>query len=342
MLKSFVLSRGKFGEPSSCTPVPHVMTSSYSSFARIFPPIKLHAILDWPHSSCLLSPTECLEIIRRCWHDDAISSETQSAMSKVWLITGCSSGFGQEIAVAALNNGDKVVATARDVSKIENLKKRGAVVKRLDVLGSDNELQEIIKDVLAVVDHIDVLVNNAGYILVGGVEECRYKISWIESSRFPMREFSEQFDSDFDFRLLQRTRSAKPVRNKCLRLSRCPSRCPPLHACQTIRRSSKPRFHRWLDRYTCRGSLLRLQSRHNDVQRVTPSRGRRFGHRSHMHRARLFSNQFSERRTSVQSREPDSRPDSGDQCNQKRVGGLRSQAARGSCQGSASHRGSSD
>lgn len=94
-------------------------------------------------------------------------------MPNVWLITGCSSGFGYEIAAAALEHGDKVVATARDPSKLGDLKSKGAVTVKLDVTSPDDVLASTVADVLKQVDHIDVLVNSAGYILQGAVEECR-------------------------------------------------------------------------------------------------------------------------------------------------------------------------
>ncbi|EFQ96811.1 dehydrogenase/reductase SDR family member 7B [Nannizzia gypsea CBS 118893] len=95
-------------------------------------------------------------------------------MSKVWLITGCSSGFGREIALAAARRGDTVVATARDVSRIEDLEKLGLKIvnKRLDVLDSDEQVKETIADVVKTLGRIDILVNNAGYILEGAIEEC--------------------------------------------------------------------------------------------------------------------------------------------------------------------------
>lgn len=91
-------------------------------------------------------------------------------MSKVWLITGCSSGFGKKIALAAAKDGDTVVATARDVSKLEDLAKLGIITKRLDVLSDDDEMKSTIDDILQTVGRIDVLVNNAGYILEGAIE----------------------------------------------------------------------------------------------------------------------------------------------------------------------------
>ena len=95
---------------------------------------------------------------------------------KVWLITGCSTGFGKEIAFAALRRGDKVIATARNPTKLEELKAQGAFTMTLDVLSTDGALKEIISEVLEIVGHIDILVNNAGFYLVGGVEECRYAL----------------------------------------------------------------------------------------------------------------------------------------------------------------------
>ena len=94
-------------------------------------------------------------------------------MATVWLITGCSSGFGQEIALAAIEHGDKVVATARDASKLEDLKSKGATVAQLNVTSDDAILSSVVQDILKEVGHIDILVNNAAYVLEGAVEECR-------------------------------------------------------------------------------------------------------------------------------------------------------------------------
>lgn len=93
---------------------------------------------------------------------------------RVWLITGCSSGFGQEIAKAALAYGDRVVATARDPAKLKDLKFQGATTKfALDVLADDDELKDVVASIVEEAGRIDILVNNAGYILTGAVEECR-------------------------------------------------------------------------------------------------------------------------------------------------------------------------
>ncbi|KAF2637242.1 3-oxoacyl-reductase [Massarina eburnea CBS 473.64] len=93
-------------------------------------------------------------------------------MGKIWLITGCSSGFGQEIALAALAHGDTVVATARDPAKLAQLAEHGAITEQLDVLDSDENLRKKIDSIVEKTGRIDILVNNAGYMLAGGVEEC--------------------------------------------------------------------------------------------------------------------------------------------------------------------------
>jgi NAD(P)-dependent dehydrogenase (short-subunit alcohol dehydrogenase family) len=93
--------------------------------------------------------------------------------SRVWLITGCSSGFGKCIAEAALRRGDVVVATARQVATLADLENKGALAYELDVTWPDEKLNAVVSDVLGKTGRIDVLVNNAGYILTGGIEEVR-------------------------------------------------------------------------------------------------------------------------------------------------------------------------
>ncbi|KAL8725594.1 MAG: hypothetical protein Q9166_007259 [cf. Caloplaca sp. 2 TL-2023] len=92
--------------------------------------------------------------------------------SRVWLITGCSSGFGQEIAKAALAYGERVVATARNPTKLKQLESCGATTFALDVLADDGDLKNVVASIVNKAGQIDVLVNNAGYILPGAVEEC--------------------------------------------------------------------------------------------------------------------------------------------------------------------------
>lgn len=92
---------------------------------------------------------------------------------KVWLITGTSSGFGSLLTKAALKRGDKVIATARNPRKIEDLKLLGAATLALDVIDDEQIINKAITDAIAIYGRIDILVNNAGYILEGGAEESR-------------------------------------------------------------------------------------------------------------------------------------------------------------------------
>lgn len=91
----------------------------------------------------------------------------------VWFITSSSSGFGQEIAVQALKRGDKVIAAAREVSKLEKLKDAGAEVIALDVTSDTTLLKETANTAHGFYGKIDILVNCAGYNAAGAVEECR-------------------------------------------------------------------------------------------------------------------------------------------------------------------------
>jgi len=96
-------------------------------------------------------------------------------MSKqlVWLVTGTSSGFGKELCLALLERGDKVISTARarSISKLNELKEKGAATLELDVTASLSELHAAAAKAIAIYGHIDVVVNNAGYIISGALEE---------------------------------------------------------------------------------------------------------------------------------------------------------------------------
>jgi NAD(P)-dependent dehydrogenase (short-subunit alcohol dehydrogenase family) len=94
-------------------------------------------------------------------------------MSKVWMITGASRGIGAEIARAALAAGDKVVATGRNPGSVAEALGSS---DRLLALGLDVTMEEQAREAArAAIDKfgcIDVLVNNAGYALLGALEEC--------------------------------------------------------------------------------------------------------------------------------------------------------------------------
>ena len=96
----------------------------------------------------------------------------------VVLITGCSSGFGLEAALAFARRGDTVCATMRSLAKADGLQKRAKAegltvhVHQLDVTDPASVTQAV-SDVVAEHGRIDVLVNNAGVAYSGAVETMR-------------------------------------------------------------------------------------------------------------------------------------------------------------------------
>lgn len=93
--------------------------------------------------------------------------------SKTWFITGTSKGFGREWAVAALERGDKVAATARDVKSLDDLAERfgdAVLPMALDVTDRQQAF-EVVRRAGDHFDGIDVVVNNAGFGQFGFVEE---------------------------------------------------------------------------------------------------------------------------------------------------------------------------
>jgi NADP-dependent 3-hydroxy acid dehydrogenase YdfG len=94
-------------------------------------------------------------------------------MPLTWLVTGCTSGFGETFVKSILARGDQVVATARgDTSRLSALAEAGAKTFSLDVTASQTEINSIVAKILEV-GPIDVLVNNAGYIEAALAEEAR-------------------------------------------------------------------------------------------------------------------------------------------------------------------------
>jgi NADP-dependent 3-hydroxy acid dehydrogenase YdfG len=100
-----------------------------------------------------------------------MSSSATTSSPQVWLITGTSSGFGFEMAKHLLSRGDKVIATARNPAAIEQLGSLGAHVMQLDITKDQNELDNKAKEAWEVYGRVDVLVNNAGYVQFGLMEE---------------------------------------------------------------------------------------------------------------------------------------------------------------------------
>ena len=102
---------------------------------------------------------------------DTTADRTHDA--PVWLITGCSTGFGRELARAVLDRGERVVVTARDPATVQDVvagRGDAAIALRLDVTKPD-EIAAAVRTAEATFGRIDVLVNNAGIGYFGAIEE---------------------------------------------------------------------------------------------------------------------------------------------------------------------------
>ena len=90
-----------------------------------------------------------------------------------WLITGVGSGLGKALAAAALARGDRVAGTARRAEDVEafSASADGAALGYQLDLGDASLLGDVVEAADLALGGIDVLVNNAGYGLVGAVEE---------------------------------------------------------------------------------------------------------------------------------------------------------------------------
>ena len=92
----------------------------------------------------------------------------------VWLITGCSSGFGEHFVSSILARGDKVIATARNLEKIKPLEQAGAATLQLDITDSQESIDHTITKAISVYGRIDVLINNASYVSIGVWEDLTF------------------------------------------------------------------------------------------------------------------------------------------------------------------------
>ncbi|MFI5593425.1 SDR family NAD(P)-dependent oxidoreductase [Amycolatopsis sp. NPDC051758] len=125
---------------------------------------------------------------------------TNDTPGRVWLVTGCSTGFGREIVLAALAAGDRVMATARRPETLSGLAKAGGDrigTAALDVTDPAS-VRAAVEATLAEFGRIDVLVNNAGYSVLGAVEETS------------MEQFRSMMDVNF-FGATELTKAVVPV-----------------------------------------------------------------------------------------------------------------------------------
>ncbi|SFW92233.1 oxidoreductase [Amycolatopsis australiensis] len=121
-------------------------------------------------------------------------------MSRIWLVTGSSRGFGRELARAALEDGDRVVATARRPEQLKDLvAEYGDAVRAfaLDVTDSA-AAREAVAFAVREFGGLDVVANNAGYANSAPIED------------MPEDDFRAQVEANF-FGVVNVTRAALPV-----------------------------------------------------------------------------------------------------------------------------------
>ncbi|GGK97964.1 SDR family NAD(P)-dependent oxidoreductase [Nocardia jinanensis] len=105
-------------------------------------------------------------------------------MTRTWFITGANRGLGRAFTEAALAHGDHVVGTARDPRTLDDLAQERLTVLPLDVRDRES-VRATVEEAFAVTGTLDIIVNNAGYGLVGAVEE------------FSEIEIRDQMDTNF-------------------------------------------------------------------------------------------------------------------------------------------------
>ena len=99
------------------------------------------------------------------------SKNTMQSEKPVWFITGCSTGFGRQIAKHVLELGYRVVVTSRDMEDVQDLNGLGdALILTLDVTDRI-QAEDAVKTAEDHFGGIDVLVNNAGIGYFAAVEE---------------------------------------------------------------------------------------------------------------------------------------------------------------------------
>jgi NAD(P)-dependent dehydrogenase (short-subunit alcohol dehydrogenase family) len=121
-------------------------------------------------------------------------------MSKVWFVTGSSRGLGRAIAVAALEAGDRVVATARTPAALDDLAAHHG--DRIHPLALDvtdaAAVQDAVRKGLETFGRYDVIVNNAGYGDLASVEDVT------------LEDFRAQMDTNF-YGVVHVTKATVPI-----------------------------------------------------------------------------------------------------------------------------------
>jgi len=124
-----------------------------------------------PQSQCAAKSSDRTLSTHTTHHQQ--SSVAVETRPQVWLITGCSSGFGRRLVISALARGDRVIATARAVDDIKIPSSPNLNVLQLDVTADFEVIKAKLDQAAEIWGHIDVLVNNAGAGYLGMLEEGR-------------------------------------------------------------------------------------------------------------------------------------------------------------------------
>ena len=137
-----------------------------------------------PHTRCsLLLPDSAMAISQDIPHDPN---------ARVWLITGTSSGMGRALVKSALGRSDKVIATARVLEQIQDLRSLAdpsrLYLMQLDITDAQDVISSKVNEAIDVWGRIDVLVNNAGtgvkmILEEGGYVSCFSRLLWITLRR---------------------------------------------------------------------------------------------------------------------------------------------------------------
>jgi len=127
-------------------------------------------------------------------------------MDKIAVVTGSSSGIGYETALALARDGFYTFATMRNTSKASEIQEAAKKEKlKIDVIELDVDKEESIKSainkIISEKNRIDVLVNNAGYMVFGCVEDV------------PLNDFRQQFETNF-FSIVRIIQEVAPIMRK--------------------------------------------------------------------------------------------------------------------------------
>lgn len=132
-----------------------------------------------------------------------MASSLSSSNRKVAVVTGSSSGIGYEISLMLARNGFLTYATMRNLNKSENIQSVASKenlpirINQLDVT-DDISVKDAVKAILSETGRIDVLVNNAGYVLNGAFED------------LAIDEIKTQYDTNV-FGLIRTTQTVLPI-----------------------------------------------------------------------------------------------------------------------------------